>query len=100
MNITPLQIIILIAIVIYPFIVYYKFKTLNKRMAFHWSSIQKLLTIYKETPLEENLEKIHRERRLYNTVVRENNAKLDSFIGKRIAQKYNFKKKEHFEFTP
>jgi hypothetical protein len=66
----------------------------------HWSNLQELLTLYKENPMEENLENIHRQRRLYNTLVRENNAKLESFLGRIIGKKYNFKKKEHFEFTP
>ena len=40
---------------------------------------------------------IQNARRYYNAIVRDNNAKVDSFPDLIIAQKFNFEKKEYFE---
>ena len=43
------------------------------------------------------LQKLHTEGRAYNALVRTNDHKLDSMMGKFIAKKYGFEQREHFK---
>ena len=98
MNINTLLISIFILIIAYPFTVYFKLKSLNKKLIHHWGNIENLLKQYKDNSSEETLKDIDRERRAYNSFVRANDHKLDSTVGQFIANKYGFEKKEHFDF--
>ena len=98
MNTNTLLISILILIIAYPFIVYFKLKNLNKNLIYHWGNIENLLEQYKAHSSKETLKNLDRERRAYNALVRANDHKLDSSLGQFIANKYGFEKKEHFDF--
>ena len=94
MNTTTILTAIAVLIVLYPFIVYYQLKTLEKKINKEWSEIEVLLKEEKE----KNIDKIHQKRRIYNTLVRENNHRLSSFMAQLMTKKYNFKNREFFEF--
>ena len=98
MSTNTLLISIFILIILYPFSVYFKLKNLNKNLIYHWGNIENLLEQYKNNASEKTLKNLDNERRAYNALVRANDHKLDSTIGKFISQKYGFEKKEHFDF--
>jgi len=94
MNTTTILTAIAVLILLYPFIVYYQLNTLEKKIDKEWSEIEELLKEEKE----KNSDEIHRRRRVYNTLVRENNHRLSSFIARLMSKKYGFKSREFFEF--
>lgn len=98
MNTSTLLISISILIIAYPFSVYFKLKNLDKSLSYHWENIEALLEQYKANSTEETLKKLDHERRVYNSLVRANDHKLNSSIGQFIAKRYGFEKKEHFNF--
>ena len=98
MNTNTLLISIFILIIAYPFTIYFKLKSLNKNLTQHWENIENLLEQYKANSSKETLKDLDRERRAYNAFVRANDHKLSSTIGRFIAKKYGFDKKEHFDF--
>ena len=98
MNITTISISILLLIIIYPFIVYYQLKSFQTEMIQHLAKLEQLITKYKDNDTKENLQKIDFERRAYNRVIRANNNKLESTVGKILAKKHGFKSRENFEF--
>ncbi len=98
MNIDIFLMSIFILIIAYPFSIYFKLKSLNKKLTYHWEKIESLVKQYKTNPLEETKQSLNHERRAYNSFVRANDHKLDSIIGKFMANKYGFEKKEHFDF--
>ena len=89
---------ILILIIAYPFTVYFKLKSLSTKLEHHWEKIKNLVQEYKTTTSKEVIANLDRERRTYNALVRANDHKLNSTIGKLIANKYGFERKEHFSF--
>jgi hypothetical protein len=98
MNTTTFLLSLAIIIIFYPFSIYFKLKSLSKKLICHQKRIEDLVKEYKISNKEEVLGNLDRERRAYNAFVRANNHKLDSILGKFIANKYGFEKKEHFEF--
>jgi hypothetical protein len=64
----------------------------------HWTKLEELITKYKNDDSPKTLEKINFERRAYNSVIRANNDKLESTVGKLLAKKYGFKIIETFNF--
>lgn len=99
MNINTFLISMVILIIAYPFTVYFKLKSLNTKLEHHWEKIENLVQEYKTTTSKEVLVNLAHERRAYNALVRANDHKLDSTVGRFIANKYGFEKKEHFEFN-
>jgi len=98
MNTDTFLISVVILIIAYPFTVYFKLKSLNTKLKYHWEKIENLVNDYRVTTSKEVLVNLDRERRTYNAFVRANDHKLDSTLGKLIANKYGFERKEHFSF--
>ena len=98
MDINTFLISIVILIIAYPFTVYFKLKSLSTKLEHHGEKIEKLVQEYKTTTSKEVLANLDRERRAYNALVRANDHKLDSTLGKLIANHYAFERKEYFNF--
>ena len=98
MNTDTFLISVVILIIAYPFTVYFKLKSLNTKLKYHWEKIENLVNDYRATTSKEVLANLDRERRAYNALVRANEHKLDSTLGKLIANKYGFERKEYFNF--
>jgi hypothetical protein len=98
MSLTTLSISILVLIIIYPFVVHYQLKSFKTKMEKHWTKLEALIAKYKKNNSQEVLEKISFERRAYNSVIRANNHKLESMVGKFLSKKYGFETRENFEF--
>ena len=89
---------VVILIIAYPFIVYFKLKSLNTKLKYHWEKIENLVNDYRATTSKEVLANLDRERRTYNALVRANDHKLNSTLGKLIANHYAFERKEYLNF--
>lgn len=98
MNSTLMMISIAILVILYPFFLYYTLNSLQNKLSDNIKELEKLLKKYKNEDSTELSEEIHKKRRAYNTIVRVNNHKLDSMLGKLLAKKYDFKRKGFFKF--
>jgi len=92
--------IITIAILIigYPFFLYFKLNSFKQKLSGLGKELDTLVKEHNNEASEELAEKIHGKRRAYNRIVRVNNHKLNSRLGKFMATKYDFKTADFFEF--
>lgn len=95
---TVMIIIIILLMIIYPFLLHFKLNSFKHQLDASWKELNKLLEKHKHEVSEELAEEIHKKRRTYNALVRVNNHKLESTLGKFLAKKYDFRSREIFKF--
>lgn len=98
MNSTVMIVTIAILIIFYPFFLYFKLNSFKKQLFTLKQELEGFLKEHNTKASEELAEDIHKKRRVYNRIVRVNNHKLDSRLGKFLAKKYDFNTEEFFEF--
>jgi hypothetical protein len=89
---------IAILIIGYPFFLYFKLNSFKTKLYASCQELEALLKEHNNEASEELAESIHRKRRAYNAVVRANNHKVDSKLGRFLAKRYDFSTQDFFEF--
>jgi hypothetical protein len=89
---------IAILVISYPFFLYFKLTSFKQKLSALGEELASLVQKHNHEASEELAENIHRKRRDYNRIVRVNNHKLSSRLGKFMAKQYDFSTQDFFEF--